>query len=280
MSRHAFASLTELVPRERLAEKFACKLQHTDTYMMGQVRGEELTRLPKSLSLDRLLSQYTPTNEKAFSCEVQERILGNLLLSSCPGKKVRLDEPVQGRCGIRRDLKVDLERFKGMGVRAIVCCLDDEELHQLGSPIEEYKKEAQMQGFDLLWLPIAEGFAPVDVTKFDIFLSMLILNYTLRGLSILVHCRGGVGRAGMVACGWMFKMNLVTPDEPAPPVSVPGSEESHALSMVLKLVEVIRSRRSVRAIETAEQARFLMDYVRFVYRQEHARACVAACTAP
>ena len=275
--RETLASLKVLIPRESLSETLAYKLRHTDTYIMGQVRGEELTRLPKSLSLDSMLRQCSSSDEKNISLEVNEGLIGNLLLSSCPGKKVRLDGPVHGRCSIHRDLRIDLERFKHMGVRTIVCCLDDEELKFLGSPIEEYKKEAQAQGFDLLWLPIAEGFAPVDVSKFDIFMSMLILNYTLRGLSILVHCRGGIGRAGMVACGWMFKMNLVKPDEP---YSVPVSEESRALSTVRELVEVVRSRRSVRAIETAEQARFLMDYVRFVYRQEHARACVEACTIP
>lgn len=263
------------MPRDLLAERLAYKLQHTDTYTLGQVRGEELTRLPKALSLHTMINECPSANEKTFSTDAKEGMIGNLLLSSCPGKKVRLDEPVQGRCGIRRDLKMDLERFKDMGVRAIVCCLDDKELRHLGSPMEEYKKEAQAQGFDLLWLPIAEGFAPVDVSKFDMFMSMLILNYTLRGASILVHCRGGVGRAGMVACGWIFKMNLVALDDSS---SVPGSEESRVLSTVLKLVEIIRNRRSVRAIETAEQVRFLMNYVRFVYRQEHAGACVEACT--
>ncbi|WFD22713.1 hypothetical protein MEQU1_001388 [Malassezia equina] len=178
------ASLTELVPRDLLAERLAYKLQHTDTYTLGQVRGEELTRLPKALSLHTMINECPSANEKTFSTDAKEGMIGNLLLSSCPGKKVRLDEPVQGRCGIRRDLKMDLERFKDMGVRAIVCCLDDKELRHLGSPMEEYKKEAQAQGFDLLWLPIAEGFAPVDVSKFDMFMSMLILNYTLRAKSL------------------------------------------------------------------------------------------------
>jgi len=36
----------------------------------------------------------------------------------------------------------------------------------------------------------------------------LISRYTLKGVSILVHCRGGVGRAGLIACCWMLKMGL------------------------------------------------------------------------
>jgi hypothetical protein len=49
-----------------------------------------------------------------------DRSLGNLLLSSCPGKKVRLDGPVRGRGAICRDLDADLERVKDMGVACII----------------------------------------------------------------------------------------------------------------------------------------------------------------
>lgn len=127
-------------------------------------------------------SSHFPTSEGP--------LIGNLLLSSCPGKKVRLDEPFQGRSPICRDLKIDLDRIRQMGVRAIVCCLDDEELNMLGAPCHEYQEQAQSQGFDLICLPMAEGFAPINMTRLDMIMSMLILNYTLRGTSILVHCRG------------------------------------------------------------------------------------------
>lgn len=39
-------------------------------------------------------------------------------------------------------------------------------------------------------------------------LDVLIQRYTLRGISVLVHCRGGVGRAGLIACCWMLKMGF------------------------------------------------------------------------
>lgn len=133
-------------------------------------------------------------------------------------------------------------------------CLDYQCLGYMGSLIEEYKKEVQGQGFGLLWVRIAEGFAPVDGCKFDMFISMLILIHKLRGSSIIVHCQGGMGRADIVACGWLFKMKLMKPDETS---SVPACEESRAFCSVFKLVEVIRNGHSVRIIETAEQARFL-----------------------
>jgi len=39
-------------------------------------------------------------------------------------------------------------------------------------------------------------------------LDFLIQKYTIQGQNILVHCRGGVGRAGLVACCWMLKVGL------------------------------------------------------------------------
>lgn len=44
--------------------------------------------------------------------------------------------------------------------------------------------------------------------KLDEHLTRLINTYTLSGTPILVHCRGGVGRAGLVACCWALKLGL------------------------------------------------------------------------
>lgn len=46
--------------------------------------------------------------------------LGNLMLSSCPGKRLRMDGPVKGRGPVCRDLAADLRRIKSQGVGAIV----------------------------------------------------------------------------------------------------------------------------------------------------------------
>lgn len=46
--------------------------------------------------------------------------LGNLLLSSCPGKRLRMGGPVKGRGPVCRDLKTDLSRIKAEGVGCLV----------------------------------------------------------------------------------------------------------------------------------------------------------------
>lgn len=82
--------------------------------------------LPTSSTSDSL--KLPSSLKKSFSEPIpavgtssqRKAALGNLFLSSCPGKKVRLSGPVNGRGGVCRDLKQDLQRMKdlgGVGVR-------------------------------------------------------------------------------------------------------------------------------------------------------------------
>ncbi len=50
----------------------------------------------------------------------RSKMVGNLLLSSCPGKRLRMEGPVKGRGPVCRDLKVDLARVKAEGVGCLV----------------------------------------------------------------------------------------------------------------------------------------------------------------
>ncbi|KZV95148.1 phosphatases II [Exidia glandulosa HHB12029] len=189
-------------------------------------------------------------------------ILGNLLLSSCPGKKgacmsetrIRLTGPVKGRGAICRDLRSDLSRVKDLGVGCIVCCLDDDELDFLGASWSEYSTLANSIGLDVLRLPTPEGLAPLTPRVIDEHLGRVISQYTLRGIPILVHCRGGVGRAGLIACCWMLKLGLC-------------GWEGESVTVVERAIAVVRRRRSVKAIETFEQVRFLVDFVEYLREQ-------------
>ncbi|KAI9572082.1 protein-tyrosine phosphatase-like protein [Boletus coccyginus] len=207
--------------------------------------------------------------------------LGNLLLSSCPGKKVRLNRPVRGRSAVCRDLDVDLRRMKMLGARCIVC-LDDEELEFLvGISWIEYCQVAHREGLDVLRIPLPEGLAPLSPKSLDADLDRIIQRYSLQGISVLVHCRGGVGRAGLFACCWMLKLGLcgwIETDIPVSPVtttSLAGPTETFrwdsetvvrrdTFQLVERAIEVVRRRRSVKAIETLEQVQFLVEYVDYL----------------
>lgn len=161
-----------------------------------------------------------------------------------------------------RNLEMDLKRMKDLGIRCVVCCLDDEELEFLGASWSEYSHAAEEVGLDVLRIPIPEGFAPLSPFILDTHLSRLIKNYTLRGIPILVHCRGGVGRAGLVACCWALKLGLCGWIETG--AVAPGQVRRDTLQLVERVIGTIRRRRSVKAIETYEQVRFLVDFVDFL----------------
>ncbi|KAH9895047.1 phosphatases II [Cubamyces lactineus] len=212
--------------------------------------------------------------------------LGNMYMSSCPGKKVRLDGPVRGRSTVCRDLRSDLTRIQNVGVACVVCCLDDNELQSLGVTWAEYVQIAGELGIDVLRIPIPEGLPPNDPAMLDSHLSKLIDTYTLRGSAILVHCRGGVGRAGIIACCWMLKLGLCGwLDTEDSDVSMRNSAATsdHAqdqeatlidqktMRLVERLIAVVRRRRSPKAIETYEQVKFLVDYVEFLRDQVEPR---------
>ena len=129
--------------------------------------------------------------------------------------------------------------------------------------------------FALLSIQIPEGLVPLDVETFDAHLSRLIDTYTLAGRHVLVHCRGGVGRAGLVACCWTVKLGLcgwieseAQAGNDSDPEMSPGPVLSDTLRVVERVLTVVRRQRSPKAIETFEQVKFLTDYVD--YLKEHA----------
>ncbi|WWD19474.1 hypothetical protein CI109_103934 [Kwoniella shandongensis] len=201
--------------------------------------------------------------------------VGNLLLSSCPGKRLRMDGPSRGRGPVCRDLATDLRRIKNEGVGCLVCCLDDTELSLLGVPWETYREIAAETGLDVIRLPMPDGFTPVSMGLFDAQVTLIATKYTLQGINVLVHCRGGVGRAGLTACAWAIKMGFVQPhpslaivEEAAKRQSQssqdpPPAELEHqiVMSIVERVIAMIRCRRGLKAIESFEQVMFLARYV-------------------
>lgn len=86
-----------------------------------------------------------------------------------------------------------------------------------------------------------EGFAPASPAFLDAQLDRVVRLHTLRGESVLAHCRGGIGRAGLVACCWMLKMGLV--DVGSGSGHAGGSACFEPMEVVERVIEVIRKRR-------------------------------------
>ncbi|KAG0348865.1 hypothetical protein BG004_003909 [Podila humilis] len=164
---------------------------------------------------------------------------GNMGLSSCPGKKVRLDGPVNGRAKIVRDLDLDFDRLQKLGFTRVVCCLFDEELEMLGSPFPKYLEAANNHGLDVVRIPMVEGSTPYSFAELDLVLDR-IDEVTKTGHNVLVHCRGGVGRAAVVACCWLLRLSY--------------------FERYSQAIDFVRTQRSVKAIETKEQEHFVQGF--------------------
>jgi protein-tyrosine phosphatase len=174
-----------------------------------------------------------------------------------------------------------MRRMKDLGVGCIVCCLDDAELEFLGAPWHLYERAAKAVGISVLryapWsffshfapdnrgrIPTPEGLAPPSPASLDAHLTHIINSYTLRSVPILVHCRGGVGRAGVVACCWMLKLGLCGWPSDEPPTLLAGGVRQDTLQLVERVIGIARRRRSIKAVETYEQVKFLVDFVEYL----------------
>ena len=182
-------------------------------------------------------------------------------------------------------------------------CLDDDELDYLGAPFQEYERNAKLVGLDVLRsvslsltalfpsapayppsdllsfpslpgstrIPMPEGLTPTSLPAFDAQIAHLIRSYTLAGIDVLSHCRGGVGRASLVAGSWAIKMGLIRDHRSslglAEGVEVGEDEEERDRSVVESVISVLRRRRSLKAIETYEQVRWLVEYVGWLRRE-------------
>ena len=82
---------------------------------------------------------------------------------------------------------------------------------------------------------------------------------------------GGVGRAGLTASAWAIKMGFVSP-HPSLQVVADASKDNQqplpaelehkvVMSMVERVIAMIRCRRGLKAIESFEQVHFLAAYV-------------------
>ncbi|KNE70582.1 hypothetical protein AMAG_14708 [Allomyces macrogynus ATCC 38327] len=163
---------------------------------------------------------------------------GNIGMSSCPGKKVRVpglpnaDAVPSTRPPVRRELDSDFPRLFAMGVRMVVCCLYDDEMARIGAPWTEYARAAQQVGVEVVRMPMYEGYAPARPDDLAHVLAAMNARLT-QGDHVLIHCRGGIGRAAVVACAYLLRYGWAV--------------------SALRAIRIVRARRSRRAVETAIQ---------------------------
>lgn len=134
--------------------------------------------------------------------------LGNgcLGITFCPGKK---GESVFGAAW-DRDLDLDMNAIKGWGANAVLSLIEDHEFEMLGVP----KLGEALNAHDIDWFhfPIRDLDVPADalIDKWAA-LSPQLHAIMERGGRVVVHCRGGLGRAGTIAALMLIERGWSAP---------------------------------------------------------------------
>jgi len=156
---------------------------------------------------------------------------GRLGMTFAPGKKA---PGVAGNW--ERDLDADLERLvREYDARMLVSLLGLTEYPLLG--IEDLADRAAAHQLDFHAFPITDAGVPPSVA-WAAKLVQEILERVRSGDTVVVHCRGGLGRAGLVTACCLTAV---------------GYDTVRAMAMV-------REVRSPSAIETLGQERFIAEF--------------------
>jgi len=117
---------------------------------------------------------------------------GEVGLTFAPGKKQR--DAASGSWD--RELQADLDRIR-TGFRAdhLVCLLEDDELVELAIPA--LPERAALAGLSFHRLPISDGAVPRDLNQVQELVSR-IASWAAAGENVVIHCKGGLGRAGTI----------------------------------------------------------------------------------
>ena len=118
---------------------------------------------------------------------------GRLGLTFAPGKH---QTSASSGAVWRRDLDEDLARLKTFhGVDRLICLLGDRELKRLA--IGAYHERAAAHGLGVTQHPIQDGGTPDDRDALEALITSIVA-FLKAGKTVVIHCAGGLGRAGTV----------------------------------------------------------------------------------
>ena len=133
---------------------------------------------------------------------------GVLGLTFCPGKKQT--DALTGPWD--RDLTVDLAAVKAWGASGVITLVTDDELRELHVP--ELGKAVRALGLTWWHLPIADRGAPDTsfVRHWRDGVGSDIRARLCRGERLLIHCKGGMGRTGLLAAQILVEFGVPAGD--------------------------------------------------------------------
>jgi protein-tyrosine phosphatase len=158
---------------------------------------------------------------------------GAVGLTLCPGKQ---GDSVYG-APWARNLELDMQAIRDWGAHDVVTLIEHHEFTMLGVP--SLGEAVQQHGMRWHHLPIPD----VDVPGTDFAAGWraalpVLLTTLASGGRVLVHCRGGLGRAGMAATMLAIEMRL----QPADALALVRSVRPGAVETPAQMCHVLRYR--------------------------------------
>ena len=134
-------------------------------------------------------------------CQINESFL---YMGCAPGRKQPVSRTGRGK-GWNRDLDIDLSIIKKATVKHLVCLIEFKEFKLV--KIGNYFKKAEEYGLIVHHFPIQDMSVP-NLYKLHRFLEKIHRILSQDGESVLVHCKGGIGRAGLVSGAYLCCQGL------------------------------------------------------------------------
>ena len=132
---------------------------------------------------------------------------GRIGITLCPGKT----DPAGMSGAWARDLGTDLDVIRDWGATAVVSLITDEEIDYLGAG--DLGKAVRDRHMEWWHVPIPDGMPPrTDFEKAWTVAGEAIRDRLHLGFDVLVHCKGGLGRAGTVAARLLVELGA-RPDD-------------------------------------------------------------------
>ncbi len=128
---------------------------------------------------------------------------GRIGITFCPGKQ----DSFAATGAWMRDLEADLDVIHAWGASMLITLVEQQELEALKVPT--LGQATEQRGIAWRHLPIVDFSVPC--ARFEqlwLIEGFTIRNQLRRGKDVVVHCKGGLGRAGMIAARLLVELGM------------------------------------------------------------------------
>lgn len=134
---------------------------------------------------------------------------GRILFTMCPGKK----QPNAATGPWDRDLDIDLDAARDASVTTIITLMEGHEITACALSKETLEQACKERGVAWRHCPIVDLQIPTEdweQTWLDV--GQILRKAITKGETVLLHCRGGRGRAGMIAARLLVELGIANND--------------------------------------------------------------------